>query len=101
NNRGHRVKAGRGRVAAVFFDGAISSGTAGGAICGTPGNLPRIRPRLRRQSQKLSMKAHILLVDDDATIRELLGVILRGNYQLSEAESGAALKQAFSRPQPD
>ena len=47
------------------------------------------------------MKAHILLVDDDATIRELLGVILRGNYQLSEADSGAALKQAFARPQPD
>src|SRR6266436_4798894 len=47
------------------------------------------------------MKANILLVDDDATIRELLGVILRGNYQLSEADSGAALKQAFSRTQPD
>ena len=47
------------------------------------------------------MKANILLVDDDATIRELLGVILRGNYQLSEADSGAALKQAFARPQPD
>src|SRR5882672_91354 len=47
------------------------------------------------------MKANILLVDDDATIRELLGVILRGNYQLSEADSGAALKQAFARTQPD
>src|SRR5438876_8906097 len=47
------------------------------------------------------MKANILLVDDDATIRELLGVILRGSYQLSEADSGATLKQAFSKPQPD
>src|SRR5882672_1876950 len=47
------------------------------------------------------MKANILLVDDDATIRELLGVILRGNYQLTEADSGAALKQTFSKAQPD
>src|SRR6266704_3483164 len=47
------------------------------------------------------MKANILLVDDDATIRELLGVILRGSYQVTEAENGAALRQAFSRPQPD
>src|SRR5882762_5107323 len=47
------------------------------------------------------MKGTILVVDDAADIRELLGVILRGNYQLTEADSGAALKQALSRPQPD
>ncbi len=47
------------------------------------------------------MKGNILVVDDDATLRELLNHILREGYQIAEAESGAALKQAFSRPQPD
>src|SRR5216110_2678137 len=47
------------------------------------------------------MKGHILLVDDATDIRELLGAVLRENYEVTEADSGAALKQAFSRPQPD
>src|SRR5580765_6821301 len=47
------------------------------------------------------MKGHILLVDDAADIRELLGAVLRENYEVTEADSGAALKQAFSKPQPD
>ena len=47
------------------------------------------------------MKGNILVVDDLADIREFLNLVLRNSYQLAEAESGAALKQAFSRPQPD
>ena len=47
------------------------------------------------------MKGNILIVDDAADIRELLSAVLREHYQLSEADSGAALKQAFARPQPD
>jgi DNA-binding NtrC family response regulator len=47
------------------------------------------------------MKGNILVVDDAADIRELLASILRGSYEVSEADSAAALKQAFSEPQPD
>src|SRR6266581_2449814 len=47
------------------------------------------------------MKGNILVVDDLADIREFLNLVLRDAYQITEAESGAALKQAFSRPQPD
>jgi DNA-binding NtrC family response regulator len=47
------------------------------------------------------MKGNILIVDDAIDIRQLLGNILRGGYQVTEADSGAALKQAFSEPQPD
>ena len=47
------------------------------------------------------MKGNILVVDDAADIRELLAAVLRDQYQLSEADTGAALKQAFARPQPD
>ena len=47
------------------------------------------------------MKGNILLVDDAAEIRELLATILRGNYEVTEADSGAALKLAFQEPQPD
>src|SRR2546430_17534626 len=47
------------------------------------------------------MKGNILLVDDAADIRELLTAVLRDDYEVSEAESGTALKQAFGRQQPD
>src|SRR6202008_2797500 len=47
------------------------------------------------------MKGHILLVDDAADIRELLAAVLRDTYTITEADTGAALKQAFSRTQPD
>src|SRR4029453_10134578 len=47
------------------------------------------------------MKGHILLVDDAADVRELLAAVLRETYQISEADTGAALRQCFSRPQPD
>jgi DNA-binding NtrC family response regulator len=47
------------------------------------------------------MKGNILLVDDAADIRELLGAVLRENYDVTEADSGASLKQCFSKGQPD
>ena len=47
------------------------------------------------------MKCKIMVVDDAADIRDLLGAILRDTYEVSEAKSGADLKQAFSQSQPD
>src|SRR6266404_648232 len=47
------------------------------------------------------MRGNILLVAGGADIRELLGTVLRENYQVTEAGSGATLKQEFSKPQPD
>jgi DNA-binding NtrC family response regulator len=47
------------------------------------------------------MKGNILIVDDAADVRDLLGTILRNNYGVAHAENGAALKQAFGEAQPD
>jgi DNA-binding NtrC family response regulator len=47
------------------------------------------------------MKGNILVVDDAADIRELLATILRDDYDVTEADSGAALRQLFSEIQPD
>jgi DNA-binding NtrC family response regulator len=48
------------------------------------------------------MKANILVVDDDAEIRELVVQILqRANYQVSQAKDGASLKELLPRLQPE
>jgi len=47
------------------------------------------------------MKGKIMVVDDAADIRDLLGAILRDAYEVTDAKSGADLKQAFSLQQPD
>jgi len=47
------------------------------------------------------MKGTILVVDDAADIRELLSTILSDDYDVTEAASGAALKEIFSEMQPD
>jgi DNA-binding NtrC family response regulator len=48
------------------------------------------------------MKAKILLVDDDPDMRELVGSILGLNgYEVSKADCGAAMREAFGREQPD
>jgi DNA-binding NtrC family response regulator len=47
------------------------------------------------------MKGKILIVDDDAAYRKVLNGFLEGEYQVTEAESGAALQKAFSQTQPD
>jgi DNA-binding NtrC family response regulator len=47
------------------------------------------------------MKGKIMVVDDAADIRDLLGAVLRNDYGVTEAESGAELKQALTQSQPD
>ena len=47
------------------------------------------------------MKGNILIVDDEVDLRSLLAELLRGDYEVNEAGSGAALKEAFAQPQPD
>jgi DNA-binding NtrC family response regulator len=47
------------------------------------------------------MKGKILLVDDEVSIRELVGAVLQRDFQVAEAESGAALQKAFAETQPD
>ena len=48
------------------------------------------------------MKANILIVDDDAEIRELLVQVLqRAGFQAHQAKDGAALKDQLGRIQPD
>jgi DNA-binding NtrC family response regulator len=42
-----------------------------------------------------------MVVDDAADIRELLATVLKDNYEVSEAKSGADLKQSFTQEQPD
>ncbi|HEU5125990.1 MAG TPA: sigma-54 dependent transcriptional regulator [Verrucomicrobiae bacterium] len=47
------------------------------------------------------MKGTILVVDDAADIRELLSTILSDDYDVTDADSGAALKELFPEMQPD
>jgi DNA-binding NtrC family response regulator len=47
------------------------------------------------------MKGSILVVEDEADMRELLTEVLKDNFEVSSADSGAALKQAFGGTQPD
>jgi DNA-binding NtrC family response regulator len=42
-----------------------------------------------------------MVVDDAADIRDLLATVLKDNYEVSEAKSGADLKQSFTLEQPD
>jgi DNA-binding NtrC family response regulator len=47
------------------------------------------------------MKEKILVVDDDRSIRDLLTAVLAREFQVTEADSGAALQRSFTEPQPD
>jgi two-component system, NtrC family, response regulator AtoC len=47
------------------------------------------------------MKGKVLIVDDAREMRELLASLLSDTYQVSQAESGAALQKAYSQEQPD
>ena len=46
-------------------------------------------------------KGRVLIVDDEEGIRDLLKTLLECDYDVSEAESGAALHDALKREQPD
>ena len=47
------------------------------------------------------MKGKILIVDDEADLREMLKAILEDDYTVTEAESGAALQKALAAEAPD
>jgi DNA-binding NtrC family response regulator len=47
------------------------------------------------------MKGKVLIVDDDRDLRVVLTTMLQGEYQISEADSGASLEKAFAGEQPD
>src|SRR6516162_5672443 len=47
------------------------------------------------------MKGKVLIVDDDADLRAVLGSLLSDSYQVSEAQNNAAVQQAMNQEQPD
>ncbi|MDD5141415.1 MAG: sigma-54 dependent transcriptional regulator [Verrucomicrobiales bacterium] len=47
------------------------------------------------------MKAKVLIVDDDAGVRELLATVLGDYYDITQADSGAALQKSFGDAPPD
>ena len=47
------------------------------------------------------MKAKILIVDDEADLRNMLTAVLEDFYDVAQASNGAALQKAFSQPPPD
>jgi len=52
-------------------------------------------------SARLAGKGRILIVDDEEDMRDLLKTILESDYQIAEADSGAALHKALDHEQPD
>jgi DNA-binding NtrC family response regulator len=53
------------------------------------------------QAETLNMKAKILIVDDEAALRNMLTSVLEDHYDVAEANNGAALQKAFAQPPPD
>jgi len=47
------------------------------------------------------MKAKVLIVDDEADLRELLAAVLDDYYDIAQAGSAAALQKFFPHPAPD
>jgi DNA-binding NtrC family response regulator len=47
------------------------------------------------------MKGKVLVVDDEADVRDLLTAVLQKEFQIEEADSGAALIKCFGATQPD
>jgi DNA-binding NtrC family response regulator len=47
------------------------------------------------------MKGKVLIVDDQADIRSLLAAVLKEQYEVAQAGSGAALQKLFSQDAPD
>jgi DNA-binding NtrC family response regulator len=53
------------------------------------------------QAEKQNMKAKILIVDDEADLRNMLTSVLEDVYDVAQASNGAALQKALSQPPPD
>jgi DNA-binding NtrC family response regulator len=53
------------------------------------------------QAETEIMKAKILIVDDEADLRNLLTSVLEDHYDVAQAANGATLHKAFSQPAPD
>jgi DNA-binding NtrC family response regulator len=53
------------------------------------------------QAEKQNMKAKILIVDDEADLRNMLTSVLEDLYDVAQASNGAALQKALSQPAPD
>src|ERR1017187_8177690 len=47
------------------------------------------------------MKSKVLIVDDQADVRSLLVAVLGGQYDVAQADSGAALQKYFPQEAPD
>jgi DNA-binding NtrC family response regulator len=47
------------------------------------------------------MKGKVLIVDDDRDLRAILSALFEDEFQVMEADSGAALQKAFALEQPD
>ncbi len=47
------------------------------------------------------MKSKVLIVDDQADVRDLLRSVLEDNYDVNQAASGAALQKCFPQDPPD
>jgi DNA-binding NtrC family response regulator len=47
------------------------------------------------------MKGKVLIVDDEQPIRDLLSDVLQREYQVAEADSGAALQKLYAETPPD
>jgi DNA-binding NtrC family response regulator len=47
------------------------------------------------------MKGKVLIVDDDRDLRAILSALFEDEFQVMEAETGAALQRAFALEQPD
>jgi DNA-binding NtrC family response regulator len=56
---------------------------------------------LRADTSGRSFRGKVLIVDDQEGMRELLKLVLENQYHIAEADSGAALHQAFNHDQPD
>jgi CheY-like chemotaxis protein len=47
------------------------------------------------------MKGKVLIVDDDRDLRAILSALFEDEFQVSEADTGAALQKALGSEQPD
>src|SRR3974390_1464641 len=47
------------------------------------------------------MKGKVLIVDDDRDLRAVLSTLFQDEFQVFEADSGAAVERAYTQDQPD